>query len=744
MCALPISISAQVSIAGVDLEFLTTALLALMVNLGESFTITELARVPDLALLARIVVPESLLHDGNSSRDSIVVGVSKLMIADYVLRPTPKLVWSYPLPPNTIVDAMDAKDLRYIVGLSERRKSKLILINRTASENVAAKSVALKSSARSIHIIDDLVYVLTSDGNLKIFSILNEGEFVAAKEAPALPVIASKNTKVEHHVFLPQSELKHDYPLLLAIMSVGDTLTFRLMALDGKNTSEVYLIPTEIASYSLTFAYSAQTVYVLNKESLKVESRALMKPQEITKSVSISNLLGEVSLESIIALVAAAPDRLLVSHKSLVFLINFKFESVLGEHTNNTGNSVFVQFALPVLGTSVDSCSTFALYLNLEEKTKVCKLKLMHIDVGLNLLKESLGTAIDKPADLQISGLPSITSSKLNSANASGKKEFEECLQRLEEDLQKKDAEKFDRHFVKFYKGGNRGNLHFVFPKDRDLDDAFIRGVLNLIFTIEERRVKVRDESFIPEKALTCLLLHPMFPREYASGLLFLLSELNRPKLLTPAIQSCAVLSQEELLLELLNLTELYEELNAEEALEAEFVLSLVNMTITRLVQEFSTERITACLGEILNTELEPSSRKLDRILGVLISINSNSSWALVQCVIDVGGLFNWSLATITRINDIITQKIEALKANSHNLTLVLQSVLSHQKRAKKYRETTRVVDNIHEVSNHRDQLSAILTMDALASNSALASSEDHSIKLALQIPPYSRERLVL
>lgn len=724
-------------------------------GLGESYSLTELPRIPDLSLPERVVVSESQNGKLYLSTETIDVGISKLIISSYVLKPTPKLCWSYPLSPSTVVDSMDVKDSLYLVGLTERKKSKLLLIQRTNDESVITAEIKLSAPAAGVKFSSSSnAYVLLKTGNLEFFT-LDLGETLAIEKVPELPSLAealTKSGKVVFHQFISDHKLKHKQDLLFYICKSGATkLTFRLIALDGAKSFELYQtsIPTS-KSEDLLFAYSDGTVYKFNQKSKIISSSSLMKPQETVKSVSLENIIGETSAKSLFSLNSPSSERLLLSHNSLVFVINFKFESLLGEHTNNSHNQVYVSFTLPVAGNSAETRNSFALYLNFEEKTKTCKLKLIQVDVGLNLLSESLGKSVHSaPTSHQWNGFPALEGDDLEAANAEIVKELEKVYKTLAKDKTKKSTSAFNTHVIEYLKDSQvekKKAYKFSSVTDRVVDAEFIELILAMVFEIDESKsVQIIDEEFLPEAALSYLFTHPLYPATYAKGLLMLLSQLNQPELLRQAIDNCVGLSIEELTGELINLVELTDEMDLEEQDEAQHILSFLRATIDRLVKEYSVGLITSKLQQLLNLEYETANKKLDRMLNVLININSNQSWTLLQAVIDVGGLFNWSLPTINKLSEVIDAKVEALAQNSYNLTLTSQAVLGLQNAGKKGAKKSvppKVVDNIHELNNQRLQLDAILTISNNTTNKKLM--VDDGIELAKKIPTYSREKLIL
>ncbi|GEQ71926.1 hypothetical protein JCM33374_g5612 [Metschnikowia sp. JCM 33374] len=760
--------------------------------LGDTYTLMELPRTPGLLLPQRVVVAESQREKSYMGSDTIEVGISKSIIASYVLKPTPKLVWSYPLSPSTVVDSMDVKNSAtqlYAIGLTERSKSRLLLLEKTKDDTVVTAELALSQPA---------IAVKFSPGKNHIYVLLRNGDFAIAEynhgtkspdtngapdasdvsqtpQTPELtveltdsqgnvPNISSKATKVDFHSFIPKGSFNHKSDLLFYAVRRSKTVVFRLIALNGTKSFEIYQVSVAapVSSLKPSCTYTQGMLYVYDSETRTITSRSLMKPQEILKSVSVESLVDPATEKDVMSLVAVAADRLLLSYKSSVFLINFKYESLLSEHTNNSGNQVFLDFALPVEGTSADSARSFALYLNLEEKTNSCKLKSIQVDVGVNVLSESLGKSlsartkptgsVSNPSKPGWSGLPHLDAEDLVKDNGQSLDQLSAVYSKLEKHKAKKNTNEFDLCVVGFLKNDkvpklgkkHQASLGFSASSDRVVDHRFIESVIGLILSLDEKNyVQIIDEGFLPSTSLSYLLTHPLFPVKYTRGLLVLLSALDQPELLKKAIEKCRALTLDELMTEFTNLTEVSEELDPKNKHEVAFVAEFLRVTIDRILKDYSLAQITSKLSEVLTNEYETDSKKLERMLNVLINVNTNSSWTLVQAVIDVGGLFNWTVPTIVALSEVIDAKVDALASNTYNLTLTNQALIAleqkHQKRSKK--TEPKVVDNIHEIANQRAQLEAILTISNNTTNKKLMADED--IELAKQIPTYSREKLI-
>lgn len=717
-------------------------------GLGESYSLAELPRIPDLPLPNRVALPESHRDIQTAAPESIDLGISKLIIASYVLKPTPKLAWSYPLSPSTLVDCMDVKDLLYIVGLTERNKNKLLLVHRESDDSVATSEVALLAPASAVKFaLSSLVYVLLQTGQVELYQYETESlSLTKGAGISGLATSVSKSFSVTYHAFISSHDLQYKKDLLFYVVALKNMrkIRYHLVALDGARTFEIYETSTESAKgHNIIWTYSSSVLYAFDTVSKQLSSSSIMKPQEPIKTISLANLIGEADTKTIYSVTAVSSDRLLLSFKSLVYLINFKFESVLGDHTNNSGNDVYLAFALPVAGNSAHARASLALYLNFEGKTKTCKLKLILVDVGLNTLSESLGKSLHKQSDTKWNGIPHVNEIDLKKANSDSLVALETVFKTLSKDKAKRNVESFDKHLVEFLKMSDKPKPKFSALTDRVVDQRFLVLILSLVFDLDaEGNVQIIDEAFLPEKGIMYLFTHPLYPAQYAKGLLMLLSQLNQPTLLKQAIDHCSAISIDELTGELTNLIELADEMKLDDHEGSQYILTFLKATVDRLIADYSISQITTKLREVLNIEFETANKKLDRMLAVLISINTNNSWTLVQAVIDVGGLFNWNIPTITRLSEVIDSKLEALTQNSYNLTLANQAVLGTEANKKgKKSAVPKVVDNIHEVTSQRVQLDAILTISNNTKNKLLI---DEGIELAKQIPTYSREKLVL
>lgn len=732
-------------------------------GLSESFSLVELPRIAGVSVDQRVVVPHSQKDLIFEETDFIHLGMSKLLISSYVLKPSPKLVWSFPLSSGTIVDSMDVKGDHYVVGLSERKKHFVKIIKKLGNEDSITADFKVAAAAVGTMISSDSsIFVLLKNGSVSHLEYQESDEsenhqisLSSASSLNSLPALSlSSKHNVIYHTFITEHAFHHKCSLLFYITRLDDLdlYTCILLGIDGSKTFEIYNITFERPGlHKCLFTYSDGTLYTFDKSAKLVSSSSLMKPQTVLKKIHLKALFKGGDPDKF-GFFAPSPDRLLFSSASKLFLVNFKYESLLDQFEHDPNIKLHLNFALPTKGTSSKNSSTYALYLGFNEKRKTSKLNYIQVEVGNNTLRESLGKSLSLLSQKETEWItyPDLASRNLSIESSKLSAGLKASFESLQEKLS--DASIFNKAVIEFFKSeefkDTKAYTHSI--TDRLVDTAFIKSLLALIFTIDEKEstVQIKNESFVPEAAVGYLLSHPLYPAEYANGLLLLLSQLNEAELLKTAIEKCPALSIDDLTHELNNLTELTDELGkaSEDAGLAQLILVFLNSTIERLVSDFSLKQITKKLLEILTVEYEGYSTKLERMLSIFININTASSWDMVQAVIDAGGLFNWSIPVIERLGQVIDSRVDALSANSYNLTLTNQALLvDNSKKQNKKKATTvkkAVVDNIHEIGTQKEKLDALLTMRNGATNRKLR--VDEGIELAKRIPAYSREKLVL
>lgn len=697
-----------------------------MTSLRDLYSVAVLPRIPDLGLHERVSVPSAI--DTNSN--SIDVGISRSVIATYVLRPTPRLIWSYPLSPLTVVECLEVEEKSsdeklYVAGVSELKRFKLIVIHRD-NENVKTSEVTLKKKPKGILVRDSLVYIVLEDGSFELYRRLG----VSLEKVP-VQIPATPSGTLEFATFITEHDFGSENIFSLCVISNKGNVTVLLRSIDNELVYEVKRANISGAK-AAKYSYFAGLLYQLNldhKSNETITSYSILN-FNMKGSIDVSSIIPKDDTSDSIELRSPAPERLLLSTSTLIKLINYKFESCL--YSYDYVNQVSLLHVAPVKGNSSKHSETRALYLEVDQKQNNIKLSIVSIDVGMNNLRECLGKSLLPKGQDHFKGLPHIIDGNLAEKAKVLSKEIDEVYKFLYGCRKDDDLAKWEKVLVPFLKNKpwldiqknindkSKFNEFLVFDveKDRSVESSFIHKVLDLILDDEKR--------FIPEFSLTYLLTHPLFPYEHASSILSVLQDLEKPRLLRQAVMTCPGIPIKELALQLTNESQ-----------------EIFNDVVYRLVNEFTISQITHALRQILlSTDNEFN---LDLILTNLVNSDTVNCWYLVHSIIDVGGLFNWPDDTIKSLITIIDSKMDVVTQNNYNLTLVNQTLLINEslKKLNKKKSTTRKSadgDILDYNSEQLNQLNAMLSINDTSSKKL----KDESMEITKKVASYSIDKLVI
>lgn len=702
-------------------------------SLSDLYSLVSLPRIADLDLSHQVVIPT--ISSINTTH--IDIGISKSIISSYILKPTPKLVWSFPLSPSTIVECMDVQETdsngtgfikNYVVGTTERKTNKVLIIRRH-NDSADHFEIKLDSKVKGVKFSQcgKFVYAILSNGGIKLLKI-NEDSF----EDVSLDLKLKSGNELVYHKFISNHEFKYNNDLLLTIESNERSLVYKLTSLNYEKSFEINQF-SHFAECQCIFTYQSGILYEFNIDKLDISSRSIID-FKVLKSIKVDSIIdAPTKTINDYSIICPSVDRLLLSWKSKLYLINFKFQSLLDTYTR--ADKIYIKQVVDVKGSSANTSSTFAVYLHYNARKKNTSLNIINVNTGINTLSECLGKSIVKKTNDDFKGLTNVINDSFDKESTKVSKELKEIYDELVKLKTKKNINKWELIVVPYLKNeswisikksfGKSTPTHefsvFEVEKDRIIDPAFISKVLSLIF----------DEQldFIPEYTLIYLLTHPLFPYEHTKGLLTLFTQLDKPRLLRQAIITCPNLSIDEISLQLNNDN-----------------LDIFQDVITRLISEFSVNQITHQLNDILQSK--QNNLNLETILNNLIKLNNNQSWYLIQSIIDVGGLFNWSMNTVNNLIEIIEDKLTSIMANNYNLTLTNQAILINEpirklnKNKKAGKKPTDKSNNIIELNNEiqQQQLNSILSIQ----NNAGKKLKDEGIEISKRIPNYSIEKLIL
>lgn len=726
-------------------------LLTMPSSITDPFVVTSLPRVSATASPLDVCqIP--VLKSANSSTFDMAISGSYL--GTFITRPSPRMIWSYALSPQTIVHALDSHSFEetessfekkcIALALSERKKHSLRFISygkqssqpndvseASDDDSVAADdSVAVSNEddtntveteqlkeVQAIevplsHEIIDLrlgndgqhLYALGANGEVSLWEFGNKTPLLKEQ----LPRF-TRHTKIVFSTFVDPSQLELKAAQLVEsvvvfIESSGTELTCRIIAITKDSVLEISSAKLPLqGEYSYSYDPVGQLV-ALEKESteLHVFSLPYVKEERTFNASSVFSAEPDASTSSILAV---APHRVFVSKGSTIALIDTLHEAILAtldiyprskQNSAKAPREVTLMQCCQVRGNSMKTTETFALVFVKNVKENYAHLNYVSADVGLGRLRDVLGKGLKPERKNKFVGLPVLATKPelqstvkevagLNKRSAEGSKKLEKVFRqfaKLHKDGKWDDLEKYIVAFLKMdpeadlakgYTGTEETGEFRVFEvdKDRIVDPFFIKKTTQLLF---DRQDGLALPEHVSERALTYLLTHPLFPKELTPGLLHVLEP--APQLLRQAIVTCPNVPCGDLIeqLSFVDSEEIFRDL------------------VARIVDEFSSERITQETIRLLSsqTEYTEGNVDLDRIIQKILKLNYG--YEILNSLIDSNGLalslhYSKNQTQLTKLMDKIQGQIDSLMTDSQLVSLVDKTLVVADSEAKKNRK---------------------------------------------------------
>jgi len=413
-------------------------------SIVDPFMVTGLPRLPlsgklaDQCKIARILTSTSTSFD---------IAVNGSYVATFVLKPSPKMIWSHALAPSVKVDAIDSCELEndtntessadggkvYAVGLSDRSKHILKLIrceNLFTTDATGNKEsivdIELDAQAIGIQISNDKqrAIVLDSEGTVKVYPINFNEEKKETENLKPLFVLKKRgdlNGSVIYYRFVKYADfdlgesskkLETAEKLETVLIFVEKTssekgktpiLNGHICAFGQKSALDVISstlkLPKEAGSSGLEISFdpSGKIVILTNGEHMKLYTYRLPY-LELDQTVDLGWLFKDEEVEGEASIIPASTNRMLVAKNGLIALIDTQFKALLTkfdvvDKSKKQGRAALMQ-APVVKGNTLRSRETFALYLVSKGPEAGSVLSQVTVDTGLGKLRDVLGRGL--------------------------------------------------------------------------------------------------------------------------------------------------------------------------------------------------------------------------------------------------------------------------------------------------------------------------------------------------------------
>lgn len=580
------------------------------------YPIVDLPRVGDVGIENRVIIPDI------TSPDATVVdmGILKSNISSYIIRPSPRLTWSYPISPLSYIECMDIKEIdtgkQYAMGITEKKVFKVLHLTRNHDDTTTCNEIILPNKVKGVKFVGDIIYCILDNGGIRIIENFELSDFKLNGEG-----------ELVHYKFSDD--------LLIEILRLkSGHYNYKLVSLNHSNTIEVN---NKRVDYTpCKFQINGNFIY-----KLCLESKTVHKIQIDNFESKMSTKLPFLNTKTI-SLMVPAEDRLVISTNDMIYLVNSKFQTLNDTIPIKENQETYLNNTVEVKGNSKNSSNTVLFYLNLNMKKNKLLINLLNIYVGMNTLAENIGKGLDQ-SEPGLKELPSLYDEEIKPQ--SDLTDFFITIKKYWETNKVKD---FESKLLKYFTNQSSTNEQiFNADTDRVINRDFLEKVVSLIFSIDGETNKVKPNKELPERLMVYLLTHKLFPINYTEGLLDSLK--NKPRLLRQAIMTCPHISLKQLMNLLITI-------NNEE---------LLNDLLERIFNDFSNIDIIH--------ELQSLSYLInhDNLVNKLITINNLNSWHLIQLLVDIIGLNNFNDELLNKLSTLINTKLQILDLNSSNLVLM-------------------------------------------------------------------------
>lgn len=580
-------------------------------------------------------------------------------------------------------------------------------------KEVKDKSISIDSELVGLKFSRDakFVYSISTNGVINVWKFSVD---VSELETPVLKFnsdsLVYKQRKVVFHKFLKPEQMnidsrseKVEYILLTAeTCAKDDSLIVRIFSLNSNEILE--LSKTTISGLApidkiqLTYEISGKLIILEHEPELVIKSYdlPLLDNEQVIK---IGGVFKHEPQDSPTSIMCASTNRVLVTKGSTVALIDIQYEALLSSldlysrSKEQNGNSKpprnATLLSVPaVAGNTLRSKKTFALLVLKNTKENYSQIQYVSIDVGLGKLRDALVSLPENQengAETFTSFTPYISSTEISDNDAEVKRlnkqvlennqELKNVYDKLKGIKESGDIESLESHMISYLKNRPFGKLYadndfkvYEYEKDRFVDPKFFRLCTLLLFNYDTKTDTISlDADHIPENALTYVLTHPLFPTQYASGLLRVLEV--SPRLQRQAIVTCINIPCKDFILQL-------------SRVESDEIFKDI---ISRLIDQFSSEEITQETIKIMKKkpsigDSNGTGFDLDKITGKIIKLNYG--YEVLNSFIDSNGLvlslhYSNDEAQLGKLIKQTQTKVKSMIDDTTLLTLVNQTLMN-------------------------------------------------------------------
>ncbi|CDO94301.1 unnamed protein product [Kluyveromyces dobzhanskii CBS 2104] len=610
-----------------------------MASISQPFRLSSLPKIPSLSNYANQTEYLQVVDNLSPSANKVNIGISGSSISQYLINPTPKLVFNLPIPSTNIVTACDVDENSdnletWCYGLEARKVSHLHLATKPVIQDATSSSNAEISSKFKYKLKAKAVSIKVYSKAEKVLVVLQNGLIQTFDHE--LKLLNTIDISYDNVKFVQPFQDGQGNDFVFVLCQLNDNkLCYKLFQV-GEFVTCIELNSIILENTTLD---GAKLCYQFGKLYILKDSNELSIYQLPHLQLQSNIQLPFVSKGSVTSIKPVSSNRVLLTSDNIIYLVDLLYNAVLFEKEIKSVKAIQLLSSAAVLDNSDDNRKTIALGVSTKNGTNPSSyLDVINIDVGTGTLKDAMGKGFMVK---QKRGLQKLFNESNEDEDAElPSPEYEAILKQLKTC---KKAENFDSIFFK------KLSLSKAYYTDNDRflnDNDLLTQIIDALFA------NFKDEY--PD-ALTYLLTHPLFPPAHSKGLLTKLK--NNPRLFKQAIVTCPNVPLDDLLTELFNITNV----------ELCFDITL------RVLQDYKKESIKAGIRKIEKMDI---TNFLDMILSSDkpdsdLQLNKLQIFQLMSLIIDSIGLFALDDEYLEKLSSFVDAQVTVVSQNTELLHLM-------------------------------------------------------------------------
>ena len=610
-----------------------------MASISQPFRLSALPKIPSLNNYANQTDYLQVVDNLSPSANKVNIGISGSSISQYLINPTPKLVFNLPIPSTNIVTACDvvedaANTEVWCYGLEARKVSHLHLATKPVIQDAVSSSNAEITSQFKYKLKSEVVSIKIYSKAEKVLVILRNGLIQTFNYELKLSNTIDISYDDIRFVQFFQDGQGNDFFFVLCQLS-DEKICYKLFQVRSESVSCIELNSIILENYTLE---NAKLCFEFGKLYVLKNSNELSIYQLPHLQLQTSIQLPFISKDAVVSIKPVSSNRVLLTADNTIYLVDLLYNAILFQKDLQNIKAIQLLSTAVVQENSEDNRKTIALGVTTKNGANPTSyLDVINIDVGTGTLKDAMGKGFMVKQKQKLQKL--FEESNEDDDVELPSPDYERIIKQLH--ICKK-IENFDSIFFKMLSL----DKEYYTDNDRFLNDSdLLTQIIDCLF------LNFKDEY---PKALTYLLTHPLFPPVHAKGLLTKLK--NNPRLFKQAIVTCPNVPLDDLLTELFNIT------NAELC----FDITL------RVLQDYKKESIKAGIRKIEKMDI---TNFLDMILNSNkadsdLKLNKPQIFQLMSLIIDSIGLFALDDEYLEKLSSFVDAQVSVVSQNIELLHL--------------------------------------------------------------------------